>query len=362
MSEHPGLEGIVAAETRLSDVRGEAGELIVAGWKLSDLVAHHDYAGVAALLWAEPPAEAATAAEIGQALGQARVLAWETLQPLSDALAKREALPALQLGLSLCGTRPELQTPAGLSAVLGLALVLHLQPEAPRPDPAAEHVGDLLRLIQGQAPPPTQVAALTSYLVTVADHGLNASTFAARVIASTASDAASCVLGALGALKGPLHGGAPGPVLDMLDAIGEPEHTRAWVQGEWAAGRRLMGFGHRIYRVRDPRADVLKAALAHYTLSLTSSNPLARTTRQRLERAEAIEKHLLEALAVHKPERRLDTNVEFYTALLLEALGFQRQSFTALFALGRVLGWLAHIQEQRKTGRLIRPASRYIGP
>ena len=163
------------------------------------------------------------------------------------------------------------------------------------------------------------------------------------------------IVGALGALKGPLHGGAPGPVIDMLDAIGTPRNARPWLERALARGDRLMGFGHRIYRVRDPRADALKAAVRTLA-SATGAAP------GRLAFAEAVEQAALEILRAHKPGRPLDTNVEFYTALLLEALGLPPASFTCVFAMGRVAGWLAHAREQLAGGRLIRPQSVYVGP
>jgi citrate synthase len=213
----------------------------------------------------------------------------------------------------------------------------------------------MLRMMTGVLPRPEVAAALETYLVTVADHGLNASTFAARVVASTQAGLGSSVLAAMGALKGPLHGGAPGPVLDMLDAIGSSDRAASWIAAELKAGQRLMGFGHRIYRVRDPRADALKAALA-------SLEQVRAVNARRMALATRVEAEALAALKAHKPDRPLETNVEFYTALLLEALGFPRETFTAVFAAGRVLGWIAHAREQASTGRLMRPKSIYVGP
>jgi citrate synthase len=192
------------------------------------------------------------------------------------------------------------------------------------------------------------VRALDQYLVTVSDHGMNASTFAARVVTSTASDPISAVTAAIGALKGPLHGGAPGPVLDMLDAIGEPGNAEPWLEGELAAGRRIMGMGHRVYRVRDPRAAVLEEAV----------RPLA---SPRLALARGVERAAAKILHERKPDRTLAANVEFYTAVLLDAVGLPREQFSATFAVSRIAGWSAHVLEQRRTGRLIRPASHYTG-
>ena len=346
-----GLEQVVAAETCLSHVDGAAGELIVAGWPLAELVARHDYSAAAALLW-QPfvPGDADT---VRRQLGLGRLRAWHALLPYAERLRALPALEALRLGLDLSADDPELADPAGVSATLLSAFAHHLGSRR-APDPGCEPIADLLAQI-GQAAGPEQTRALTAYLVCVCDHGLNASTFTARVIASTGSDLRSSIAGALGALKGPLHGGAPGPVLDMLDAIGEAERAPAWIAAELAAGRRIMGFGHRIYRVRDPRADVLRAALEAFQ----AAKP---TATNRLASAGLIESLIQEALQRHKPGRVLDTNVEYYTALLLEALGFERSCFTAVFALGRVLGWLAHALEQAREGRLIRPQSHYIGP
>jgi citrate synthase len=230
---------------------------------------------------------------------------------------------------------------------LGLAPVM--------PDAELGHAADTLRMLRGTAAMPCEVSALDKYLVTVADHGLNASTFAARVVASTRAGLTSATIAALSALKGPLHGGAPGPVLDMLDAIARPEHAEAWLESALRRGERLMGFGHRIYRVRDPRADALREALGALGAARGALGA-------RLELAEAIEAAALALLRREKPQRALDTNVEFYTALLLEALGIPREAFTCVFAMGRVGGWIAHAREQVLHGRLIRPQSRYVGP
>jgi citrate synthase len=213
----------------------------------------------------------------------------------------------------------------------------------------------MLRMLHGQSVPPENARALDCYWVTACDHGLNASTFVARIVASTRAGQTSAILAAMGALKGPLHGGAPGPVLDMLDAIGAPEQAGSWLEAALARGDRLMGFGHRVYRVRDPRAEALEGAVRQLARS-------GRIDSQRLRLAEAVEAAALELLSRKKPDRPLQTNTEFYTALLLEAVGLSREAFTCAFACSRVAGWIAHAREQFKTGRLIRPQSRYVGP
>ena len=223
------------------------------------------------------------------------------------------------------------------------------------PDPSLGHAADVLRMFRDAPASAAEAAGLDAYLTTVSDHGLNASTFAARVTASTRAGLTSAVISGLSALKGPLHGGAPGPVIDMLDAIGRPEDAFAWLDAAVARGDRLMGFGHRIYRVRDPRADALKQAVR----TLGESRELA---SGRLALAEAVEAAALAILKARKPDRPLQTNVEFYTALLLEALGFPPDVFTCVFAMGRTAGWIAHAREQVAGGRLIRPQSVYVGP
>jgi citrate synthase len=231
-------------------------------------------------------------------------------------------------------------------------LLLGQEPVAPRED--LTHAASFLHLLSGEEPDRERVRGLETYLNTVSDHGFNASTFTARVIISTRSDLISAVTGAIGALKGPLHGGAPGPALDMVFEIGSAERAESFLRAKLAQGDRLMGFGHRVYRVRDPRADVLGAAAERF---------FRRAGDMTLyDLARSVESTALRLLREHKPGRRLDTNVEFYTALLLHGLGLPTHLFTPTFALGRVAGWTAHALEQIDKGRLIRPQSEYTGP
>ncbi|HET9766954.1 MAG TPA: citrate/2-methylcitrate synthase, partial [Thermoanaerobaculia bacterium] len=226
------------------------------------------------------------------------------------------------------------------------------EPLPHRPDlaPAAA----FLWLLEGVEPTPERARALDTYLCTVADHGLNASTFAARVVMSTGSDMVSAVTAAVGALKGPLHGGAPGPALDTVFEIGTAERAEPVLRAKLARGERLMGFGHRVYRVRDPRADVLGAAAERFYREGGDASLYAL--------ARHVEATALRLLREKKPDRRLDTNVEFYTALLLHGLGLPTDLFTPTFAIGRVAGWTAHCLEQLREGRLIRPQAEYVGP
>jgi citrate synthase len=224
------------------------------------------------------------------------------------------------------------------------------QPMLPRED--LSHAANFLYMLDGEEPAEARVRGLETYMNTVIDHGFNASTFAARVIASTQSDMVSAVTGAIGALKGPLHGGAPGPALDMVFEIGEKENAKNIIRGKLENGERLMGFGHRIYKVRDPRADVLGEAAKQFYLQGGDA--------EFYDLVLHVEQVALALLEEYKPGRNLKTNVEFYTALLLHGLGLQTELFTPTFAIARAAGWIAHANEQR-ADRLLRPAAEYIG-
>lgn len=365
-----GLDGVVAAQTRLSHVDGQAGQLIIGGYQLNDLAGRVSFEEAAHLLWrgALPaPAELGT---LRREIAERRALPDETLRVVRAA-AKSPPIDALRMAcatMSLDLPRPDDISPAAdieaaklLTARFPTVVAAHArlsagqQPIAPRADlPLA---ANFLYMVHGKEPDPIAARAIDTYWVTVIDHGMNASTFAARVIASTRSDVVSAVTGAIGALKGPLHGGAPGPVLDMLKDIKSAGRAEAWVRNELAAGRRIMGFGHRVYKVRDPRADVLSNVANEM-----SRGGAALENRALFDLARAVEQTILKVLDELKPGRNLRTNVEFFTALVLQALGLQPRSFVATFACGRVAGWCAHVIEQHAEDHLIRPQSEYIGP
>lgn len=344
--------------TKLSHVDGERGELIIAGDRVESLVDHADFEAVAASLL-----ELATGTpwpNLRVELAQARAAAFATVPALHESLAMPDAMDAL-----LAATA-QARAGRGAISVLGAVPVYVAAGERLRqglspiaPTPGLRHAEDFLTMLGLPAAAP-RAKALDVYLVTVSDHSLNASTFAARVVASTGSDVVSSIAAALGALKGPLHGGAPGPVLDMLDATLEGD-PRAWLEREVAAGRRIMGMGHRIYRVRDPRAYVFERALSRLEPEMAADPRASRAIMQRLAHARRVEHAAEKLLAERHPDRPLRANVEFYTAVLLEALGIPRTLFTPTFAVGRCAGWLAHIEEQRRTGKLIRPTAQYVG-
>jgi citrate synthase len=356
LSKSPiGLDGIAAAETVLSHVDGLRGELIIAGERIGELACKTGFEGVTARLWTGGTGRPVAEATVRAALGEARLRAFTRLPDLlgiTSGLSIVDGFRAAIAGLRAESGLPHEATIVGAFPVIAGALVQRSRGGAPiAPDPTASHAADTLSMIRGCKPDAREVAALDAYFVTVCDHGMNASTFTTRVVASTQADLFASVTAGYCALTGPLHGGAPEPVLEMLDAIATSERIKPWVDSALARGERLMGFGHRIYRVRDPRADVLKDAI------------------ERLKGGDAdlpfageVEAYIRTALRREKPDRPLDTNVEFFTAILLDALAIPRQAFTPIFAAARAAGWTAHALEQQRGGRLIRPSSAYTGP
>lgn len=354
-----GLEDVIAAETQLSDVNGEAGQLIIRGVSLDRLVQYASYEDVAVLLLNGLLEARLNKDEMRAKLGKMREHLFAHVAAIDHDLLALPPVDVMRALIARLADGDDIDTALSLLAAPAVFLPAILRLKADKapiaPNTALSQSADILTMLGTPQPSKEQVAALDTYLVTISDHGLNASTFAARVVASTKAGLTSSVLAAIGALKGPLHGGAPGPVLDMLDAIGVPENAERWLVEALENGERLMGFGHRIYRVRDPRADALKAVLKPLIAS-------GQVEGAQIHLAEAVEKTALAILKERKPNRPLDINVEFYTALLLDALSFPRDAFTGVFAIGRTIGWIAHAREQMLEGRLIRPRSMYVGP
>ena len=351
-----GLNGIVAAETRLSDVDGERGELTIAGFPLAELAQHAKFEETTWLLW---HGELPTAQELEvfrARLASVRAVPDATLTLLRHCVqagvAPMDALRVASGAISLSGDDPHTIV-AQAPTIVAAHWRLSRGEDVVAPHASLGHAANYLYMLTGSEPDAEHVRGLETYLNTVVDHGFNASTFAARVIVSTGSDLVSAVVGALGALKGPLHGGAPGPALDMVFEIGSEARAEAVLRAKIEAGERLMGFGHRVYKVRDPRADVLAAAAERL---FTRAGDMSLYTLAR-----AVEATAIRLLEEYKPGRRLQTNVEFYTALLLHGLGLETSLFTPTFAVGRMSGWIAHAFEQQRANRLIRPQSEYIG-
>ena len=353
-----GLEDVVAAETRLSGVDGEAGELTIAGFPVEEIAGQATFEEIVYLLWRDVLPDPEQFADFRRGLAGRRGLSRATLDLLRAVAA--EEVPVMDALRMAAGTvSPGTDEEEALALVASLPTMVAaysrlLEGEEPvDPDPELGHAANYLYMLTGEVPGAEFTRALETYLNAVSDHGMNASTFVARVIVSTRSDFASAVVGAIGALKGPLHGGAPGPALDVVFEIGDVSRAEPYLREKLGRGERLMGFGHRIYRVRDPRADVLATAAGR--LYTTDGD------RELYDLALGVEQTALRLLEEHKPGRNLQTNVEFYTALLLHGLGLPTELFTPTFAIGRVVGWTAHCFEQRALDRLIRPQSLYVG-
>ncbi len=362
----PGLEGVVAARTRLSRVDGVAGRLTIAGYELEDFAHRATFEETLHLLWHDRRPAPDNRQHFSEQLRAARHYTPRLRRILDEAVdGGAPLIDVLRVGCAALSVDAGTPEPAGdaerIVATLPL-IIAHaerrkrgLRVPAPRDD--LDQAENFLYMLDGHYSEnlPRRARALHTYWNAVVDHGLNASTFTARLIISTRSDVVSAVTGAIGALKGPLHGGAPGPALDMVFEIGTAERAEAYIQQKLDRGERLMGFGHRIYRVRDPRADVLARAAAElyrghpeleslYTLALH------------------VEQTALRILHKRKPERVLQTNVEYYTALLLHGIGLAPELFTPVFAAGRAGGWTAHCLEYLASGeRILRPASEYAG-
>ena len=352
-----GLAGLIAAETVLSHSDGARGILWVRGHTLPDLVVNFGYEGAAGLLWEGFDGTNLGREEMRARLAAGRVAAFGRLGEWMPQAGSRPPVEGVRLALAAL---PDTSSPAEILATLPVAIAALLRQrkgEAPlAPDPARRTADDLLRMLHGVPVPPLMAEALDTYFTALIDNGLNTSAFTARVIASSRASLVPAALGAYCAFTGPLHGGAPGPTLDMLDEAVASGDVAAWAERKLAAGERLIGFGHRVFRLGDPRADVLRQALDRLGESLGPGVA-------RLAFAAEVERAVGAAFARLKPGRPpLKPNVEINAALLLDAVGLPRDAFMPVFAVSRCAGWLAHAMEQRKEGRLIRPSSAYIGP
>ncbi|CAM5334802.1 citrate synthase [Leifsonia shinshuensis] len=363
-----GLTNVVAATTALGDVRGHEGFYHYRQYSAIDLARERSFEEAwYLLLFGELPAARELAA-FRTRIAEARRLpepVAELLPAIARLTAGGDALAGLRMALAAVaaadGMRPvydedeeaRLRDAIRVAAVTPVLLAsLHAYAEGRTPlEPRDDlgHVADYLRLITGRTPDAAHEHALSAYLTAAIDHGFNASTFTARVIASTGADVAAAVDGALGALSGPLHGGAPSRALDTLDAIGTPERIDAWITETVRSGGRVMGFGHAVYRTEDPRSALLKEVAEGFG-------------GERVDFAVRVEERVQQLLAELKPGRELHTNVEFYAGVVMELCGIPRELFTPTFAAARVVGWTAHILEQAADGKILRPSSRYVGP
>ncbi|RDV44493.1 citrate synthase/methylcitrate synthase [Leifsonia sp. ku-ls] len=363
-----GLTNVVAARTALGDVRGHEGFYHYRQYSAVDLARERTFEEAWYLLLFGALPDAAELDAFRERVRAARAVP-DAVRSLLPAIARLtaggDALAGLRMALAAVaaadGARPlydeqpaqRLEDAIRVAAVTPVLLAaLHALAEGREPLPPRDdlgHVAGYLYLVTGRVPTEQEEHALSAYMTAAIDHGFNASTFTARVIASTGADLASAVGGALGALSGPLHGGAPSRALDTLDEIGTPDRTDEWVRRTLAEGGRVMGFGHAVYRTEDPRSRMLREVAEGF------GGP-------RVDFAVQVERRVQELLAELKPGRELHTNVEFYAGVVMELCGLPRSMFTPTFAAARVVGWTAHILEQSADGKIVRPSSRYVGP
>ncbi len=349
----PGLEGVIAAETAIGYVDGANGRLLYRGYPIGQLVEKGTYGAVAELLWT------------GEWRKTARLVPGQIPEPVMCALhelpSHTHPMDALRTAVSVWGAwhrphwPPTVDQARELTAFAPSALAafhrLRQGLEPVEPNQKLSLAGGFLQQLTGKDPDPAAARALDAYFIVGAEHGLNASTFTCRVIISTRSDLASAVCGAIGALKGPLHGGAPAEVVSQLHEIGSPERAEKWVREAIARGDRIMGFGHRVYRAYDPRA----AALRKVAEGMSGMADW-------LDTAVKVEDVVLRIFGELKPDRIIKTNVEYYAAAVLQGVGLPPDLFPSTFALARMAGWTAHAIEQASADKLIRPDARYVGP
>jgi citrate synthase len=356
-----GLEGVVAASTALSHVFGEEGRLVYRGYDIHELAGKASFEEVAYLLWQGHLPTKAELTSFQEQLGHNREIPEGVVTTLRALPPNAAPMDALRTGVSALGAVdeslfddvPDLDEAIALAArfptILATFFRLRQGLEPIKPKPEHNTAQSYLYQLFGKEPEPRHWQPLDVYLVLLADHGMNASTFTARVIASTQSDLVSAITGAIGALKGPLHGGAPSKVLDMLNEIGTAANVRDWLTAALDRGDRLMGFGHRVYKAEDPRAEILRG------MAEQASDP------EFFALSKQTEELALAMLEERKPGRRLYTNVEFYSAAVLAAVGLPGDMFTPTFAVSRSVGWSAHVLEQTANNRLIRPQSEFVG-
>ncbi|MET7482006.1 citrate synthase/methylcitrate synthase [Streptomyces sp. NPDC005538] len=362
-----GLAGVVVTDTRIGDVRGTEGFYHYRQYSAVELAQTRGFEDVWHLLAHGELPDAERSAAFAAETAALRRLPDEVraaLPAVAAASGTSGPLSGMRTALSLLGAakgfRPVYDIDADArredalvasAAVPTLLTALYrlgqgLDPVEPRED--LSYAANYLYMLTGSEPDKQQARAIEQYLISTIDHGFNASTFTARVIASTGADVAACLVGAVGALSGPLHGGAPSRALDTLDAIGTPDRIAPWIRERVLAGDRIMGFGHAIYRTEDPRSRMLREVAQQFGGS-------------RVEFAVEVERQVEAILAELKPGRELHTNVEFYAGLVMELCGLPREMFTPTFAAARVVGWSANVVEQAEDSKIIRPVARYVG-
>src|SRR5487761_229111 len=354
-----GLEGVIVTSTKITKIDGEAGKLIYRGYDITELAGKVSFEAVAHLLWKGRLPDAKELEAFKKKLAENRYVSNKIMAFIGAAPKDADPLTVLRTAVSIMGMQaneniPTLESAISLTSQFPTILAMYHNARRGRsvvlPRGDLGHAANYLYMLTGFVPKEKHAHALDAYFTLLADHGLNSSTFAARVATSTLTDVYSAVIAAICTLKGPLHGGAPKQVWDMLQSIGDPVKAVPWITEKLKEGDRIMGFGHRVYRTEDPRSKVLK------TLAKENADQKMFTL------ADIVEKEATRLLHAQHPERPLDTNVEFYSSLVLNAVGISPDMFTPTFASARVVGWTAHIMEQLSDNRLIRPSSEYVGP
>lgn len=355
-----GLEGVAVAESQISSVNGEKGELIYRGYWAEEVVKGQTYENIVHLLWFGHLPSPEEAAAFKQRLASKRMIpdyVKEIIRQLPKTMTPMGVLRTAVSALTVPGedwpptTEQAIEILAKAPTIITYYYNYIHGREERQPRSNLDHAANYLYMLHGEEPTESRMRALDMYLMLSVDHDMNASTFTSRVITSTRSDIVSAVVGAIGALIGPLHGGTPSKVDDMLDAIGSEENAEPWLRAQLEKGERLMGFGHRVYKTYDPRAAALKAV----TQQFADENHLFKLSLY-------VEKVAIKLLEEYKPGKNLYPNLEFWAAGVLRTIDLPRELYTPTFCLSRIAGWSAQIIEQSENNRLIRPSSIYVGP
>ncbi|MGH1334109.1 MAG: citrate/2-methylcitrate synthase [Exiguobacterium indicum] len=359
MEYKKGLEGVIAAETQIGLVDGTLGHLIYRGHWAKELALSYSFEEVAYFIWnGEFPTEAELVTFKEQMTSYRELPSY--IKTILDTLPNEmDVMSTMRTAISALGTPafawpPTIDQAMHVTALLPTIIAYKYQKNQGadfiEPNPELDHVANYIYMIKGQLPSEVEIKALTAYLILTIEHGMNASTFASRVVVSTESEMISGVCAAIGSMKGPLHGGAPSEVIEMIDEIGTIDNIEPWIRNKLEKGEKLMGFGHRVYKTRDPRSEALKVVSKDLAQESDWFNLITQ-----------MEQTAIDLLEEYKPGRKLYTNVEFFAAAVLKGLDIPKELFTPTFTSSRIIGWTAHILEQSQDNRIFRPQSSYTG-
>lgn len=354
-----GLKGVIAAQTAISYIDGEKGHFIYRGYEAKDIASSYSYEEAAYLIWYGKLPSEEEKILLNKKLKYNRTIPQNIKKIIQELPHEMELMSVLRTAVSSLGDahylgKPSIEHAIKLTAVIPTIIAYWKRTidglEPIEPNLKYGHVENYLYMLTGERPLSVHVKALETYMILTLEHGMNASTFSARVTASTESDIVSAITSAIGTMKGPLHGGAPSDVTKMLNEIGHKDHAEAWIREKLENGERLMGFGHRVYKTKDPRA----IALSEKALEIGNEDPW-------LALALHVEQTAIQLLAEYKPGRKLYTNVEFFAAAVMRSINMDEDLFTPTFTASRIVGWTAHVLEQSEHNVLFRPEAHYIG-